>query len=322
MKRTLSIFLVIAMLLSCAVFFSGCDDKKSSEYPVTVGDVTIEAEPQSIVVLNDCIADIISYIEYDYKMVGRSIECDQDFLRIVPSVGTPDNPAVDTIAQKGADLVIADSTLSEKVRGKIEAEGITVITLDPPTDTTGLKELYSTLGAVLGGNTTGRAKGEKSYDGLFDMLGQFKTASTGVAKTSVYLYMDQNGRLCTFVKGSLEYKIFGYNGAVNVLSNQAEAAVDATQLKMGSPSYIFYDDESVLDYLKNDEKLMSLRALQNGKTYPIPLKNFKRYGTTCEQAVYDMVAFLNMQDAATIDEATPGEATPDEYLDGGEYTGL
>ena len=311
MKRTISLFLILALLLSCAVFFAGCSGETSKEYPVTIGDVTIDKEPESIVVLNDAIADIISYSDFDYKMVGRAITCDQEFLRIVPSVGTPDNPAVDTIVQKGADLVIADSTLSQKSRDKIIAEGINVVVLDPATDTESLKALYSTLGTLLGGNVKGKAKGEKAYNSLFDMLGQFKSATTGVAKTAAYLYLDVNGRLCTFVKGTLEQKIFGYNGAINVLSNQEEPAVDATQLRLGQPTCIFYSDPSVLDYLRNDDKLMNLVALRNDKVYQIPLKCFSRLGTTCEQAVYEMVDFLNKQD----DPATADEATPDEFGD-------
>lgn len=304
--------LALVMLLSCAAFFSGCSKQESKEYPVTVGDVTVEAEPKSIVVLNPCIADIISYVEYDYKMVGRSIECDQSFLHIVPSVGTPDNPAVDTIVQKGADLVLADSTLSSKARSKIEDQGIQVVVLDPPADMAGLKDIYITLGAVLGGDVTGRANGEKAYKALFEMLGQFKSAATSVAKTAAYLYLDQNGRLCTLVKGSLEHKLFGYNGAANVLANQTEAAVEPSDLRLGSPSCIFYDDESVLDYLRNDEKLMNLKALQDGGTCRIPLESLQRYGTTCEQAVYEMADFMNEHGKATADEATPDE---DEYYE-------
>ena len=94
MKRILSIALALCMLLSCAVVFTACSGEKSGEYPVTVGGVTIEKEPKNIVVLNDVHADIISYIGYDIKMVGRSAECDQDFLSIVPAVGSAASPDV------------------------------------------------------------------------------------------------------------------------------------------------------------------------------------------------------------------------------------
>ena len=307
MKRTLSLVLALVIMLSCAVFFAGCSQEDSKNYPVTVDGVTIEKEPEAIVILNDCLADVVSYIGYDYKMVGRSIECDQEFLSIVPSVGTPDNPAVDTIINKGADLVIADSTLNEKSRSALAEAGITVLTLAPATNKDKLKTLYSELGAALGGDVTGRNKGEKAFGDLFGMLEQFKTATTGVIKTAAYLYLDSEGLLCTFTKGSFEQLIFDYNGAMNTFSNQEEPAIDPTELRLGSPTCIFYDDENVPEYLMNDENLCKLKALNYDRLCCIPLKAFGRQGATIEQIVYTMIDFLN-----SLDEATPDEATPDE----------
>ena len=307
MKRTLSFLIILAILFTCPVVLTGCSDEKASEYPVTVGGVTVEQEPLAIVVLNPSVADIVSYIDYDYKMVGRSIDCDQDFLSIVPSVGTPDNPAVDTIVNKGADLVIADSTLPDKVRKKIEAEGVTVVVLDPASDFDSLRELYISLGTLLGGSATGSKKGEKSYNELIDTLGQFKSSATGIVKTAVYLYLDKDGQLCTFTKGSMEQSVFNYSGATNVFANQEEALVDAAQLRMASPTCIFYDDYAVIDCLRNNEKLKNLRALKENRFCQLPLENFSRYGSTCELTVYKMVAFLNDLDKATDDEATPDQ---------------
>ena len=308
MKRAISLLLICALLLSCAMIFAGCGGEKNKDYPVTVGDITLSKEPQSIVVLNDGVADIISYIGYDVKMVGRAVTCDQSFLRVVPSVGTADNPAIDTIIQKGADLVIADSSLHGKTREKLEEAGITVITVDNATDAASMKELYLTLGSLLGGAVTGHDKAEKAYHDLFDLLAQFKTATSEVVKTAAYLYLDESGQLCTFTKGSLEQKIFKYNGAANVFSNQETPVVDTMELRLGSPGYIFYDDEAVLDYLRSDENLYRLHALVNNKLCELPLENFYRYGNTLETAVYEMIDFLNRQE-----EATPDEATVDEY---------
>lgn len=307
MKRALSLLIVCALLLSCAAFLAGCGGEKNKDYPVTVGDVTLKEEPQSIVVLNDGVADVISYIGYDVKMVGRAVTCDQSFLRVVPSVGTADNPAVDTIIQKGADLVIADSSLHEKVRNKLEDAGVTVITVDNATDLAGLKDLYLNLGSLLGGAVTGHDKAEKAYNSLFDLLDQFKTATSDVVKTAAYLYLDESGQLCTFTKGSLPQRIFKYNGAANVFSNQETPVVNTAELRLGSPGYIFYDDEVVLDYLRSDENLYRLHALVNNKLCQLPLESFYRYGNTLESTVYEMIDYLNRQDEATPDEPALNE---------------
>ena len=315
MKRTLSILLILAVLLSCTVFFTGCSKDGGSDYPVTVGNITIDKEPENIVVLDDCLADIISFIGYDEKFAGRSADCDQTFMRYIPSVGSADSPDAASIVSAGADLVIASAALSDQSRAAIEEQGVTVIVLDSAAGFAAIKELYITLGTVLGGNSTGSKKGEKAYNNLADMLSQYKTAITGVVKTSVYLYLNENGQLCTFTKGSLQQQIFSYNGTMNALVNQTEAVVDETDLRLSTPTCIFYDDEAVLDHLRGSEKLSHLSALHNDKVCRIPLTSFYRYGTSCEDAVYQMVSFLNKSDEVPTDTATPDEATPDELID-------
>lgn len=303
MKRILSIALALCMLLSCAVFFSGCSNTKGGEYPVTIGDVTIETEPQNIVVLNDVFTDIISYIGYDIKMVGRSSECDQDFLYVVPTVGPAAAPDVNIIKKAEADLIIADNTLGESVRERLQAEGITVLTLDTPKNEAELKQLYIDLGTVLGGNITGSAKGEKGYTDLLEMLSTLNTATSNVVQTVAYLYMNENNELCTFVQGTLEYKFFNYNGNSNVFANQKESKVNTMELRIGSPNYIFYDSEEVLAYLATDENTQNLAALANNRICQIPKKAFSRFGASTEEAVFEILNFIEKDSKATPDEA-------------------
>lgn len=313
MRRLLSLLLILSLLVSAAALFSGCEKETvSKDYPVEIGGVTIKEEPQNIVVLSDNLADIISYIGYDVKMVGKSIDCDQDFLTVVPTVGTADNPSIDSITDHEADLVIADSRLSEKSKEKLENEGITVVTMVKAESFDELKTLYQNLGTVLGGNVTGKQKGEEAYEELIDTLSSFKaTVSGNIVKTAAYLYIDQDGMLCTFTKDSIEAKIFSYNSALNIFSNQEEPAVVSTELKMGTPTYIFYDDETVLSYLEHDEALSTLSALTAGRTCQIPLSDFSRQGVTYEDTVFNMINVMFVQS-----ETEP--ATPDEVIAGEE----
>lgn len=308
MKRIISIALSLCILLSCAVIFAGCSTESSKDWPVTVGEVTIDKEPQNIVVLNDVFADIISYIGYDVKMVGRSQECDQEFLHVVPTVGTAAAPDTAAIASAEADLVIADNTLGADVRSAIEEGGAKVVTFDVPTTSDELKELYINLGTVLGGKTTGSEKGESGYDGLLDMLGTMNTVTSNVVQTVAYLYLDENDQLCTFVKNTLEFQFFNYNGNSNVFSNQETPVVNTEELRIGSPNYIFYDDERVLTVLAADENLVNVNALVNEHTYQIPKRSFFRFGKSAEQAVFDMLNYIDKSSKATPDDATPDTA--------------
>lgn len=304
MKRIISSVLALCILLTCAAIFVGCNKESGGEWPVTVREVTISKEPKNIVVLNDGLADIISYIGYDIKMVGRSSECDQDFLYVVPVMGTAAEPDVEAIKAAEADLVIADSTLSETARKSLEGAKITVLTLDNPANGDDLLALYTDLGTALGGKTTGSKKGEDGYFDLFEMLNTLKTAArSDILHTTTYLYLDENGQLCTFVNGSLEHKIFGYNGGANVLANQSTPVVTPSDLHISSPNFIFYDTPEVLTYLSSNEELANINGLENGTTLQIPKKLFSRFGTTAEDTVYQMLNFIEVNSKSTPDEA-------------------
>lgn len=310
MKRIISILLAVIMLLSTTALLGGCSSEDSKEFPVTIGNVTIKQEPKNIVVLSDILADVISYIGYDVKMVGRSLECDQKFLAVVPVVGSADNPSIDSIMDFETDLVIADNTLTDKARKKLEEQNITVITLVRAENLDELKTLYANLGAVLGGNVTGRAKGEEAYDDLIGTINTFKGTIDNVVKTAAYLYLNEQGELCTFTKGSIESIIFGYNGAMNVFSNQEEAVINSEELKMATPTFLFYDNDEALTYLMNDDLLSNLSALKANRVCKIPLRSFSRQGITYEDIVYTMIDTMFVEH----DDATPDEATAEGYV--------
>ena len=304
MKRTLSVLLALCLLMSCALF-AGCSNNGNSDnFPVTVGEVTIDKEPVSVVVLSDKLADIISYIGYDIKMVGRSEECDQDFLKVVPTVGKASAPDVNAITAAGADLVIADGYLAADARQSIESAGVKVLVLNPATNKEELEALYTDLGTALGGKTAGAEKGKKGYNTLFDTLETLNTVSTGVVQTAAYLYINEAGQLCTFPAGSLEQTFFNYSGTSNVFISQTEPVVQAEYLRIESPTYLFVDSPDVLQVLQADPSLAGINALVNGHTLVIPKINFERHGSSVEQAVFDILSYIEKISKGTPDEAT------------------
>lgn len=322
MKRLLSLVLAVCLAASCAVFFTACGDEKNNEFPVTVGGTEIREEPKRVVVLNDAFADIILYMGYDTKLVGRSVECDQQMMNVITSVGSAATPAIDTLESLEPDLVIADSTLSEKARNKITDAGISIVTLEPPVTQEEIKQRYIDLGTLLGGKDEGSAKGEESYEKLFELLDEYSTATDYIVITDAYLYLDENGNYCTFVKDTVESMIFGYNGAMNVFANKITpefiptgttdesanpAAMDEMLIRYAAPTYLFLDGtvkkdgtivSPVYDKLLSDPTLCNLSALKEGRVYFIPLRNFYRPGVTFEETLFTMIDELNKDEEA------------------------
>lgn len=332
MKRFLSLILSVCLIVSAAAIFTACGDKKGDNFPVSIGGAEITEEPKRVIVLNDAFADIIMYMGYDTKLVGRSFECDQQMLNVLPSVGSGNNPAIDTLTSLNPDLVIADDTLDEKVRKRIEGEGVNVATFKRYTDQSGIKQLYIDLGTALGGNKDGSEKGEESYTKLFKLLEEYNTTTQEIVVTDAYLYLDENGNYCTFVKDSVEAKIFGYNGAVNVFGSKTSPAfhsasvtddqgnvteADEQYIRYANPTYLFLDGtvnkdgsvtSPVYDKLKADPNFQKLTALNQNRVSFIPRKNFYRPGVTFEDILFSMIDTLN-KDSEAAEEASSTAAT-------------
>ena len=333
MKRLVSLILTLTILASCAVLLTACGDKESENFPVSVGGVEITAEPKRVVVLNDAFADILLYMGYDTKLVGRSVDCDQQILSILPSVGYAADPALDTLTKLEPDLVIADETLSESAKNKLGTQNIPVAVLNRATTRDDIKQLYIDLGSALGGKSTGSKKGEESFDKLFDLLSDYSSATKNIVVTDAYLYLDEEGNYCTFVKDSVEEMLLSYNGAMNVFGSKTSPAfhsaditddqgnvtqADEMYIRYANPTYLFLDgtvakdgtiNSPVYDKLMSDSNLKNITALKQKRVSFIPRKNFLRPGVTFEETLFTMIDVLNKDEEAA-EAASSGTTAP------------
>ena len=193
MKKFVSILL--AALMCCAVVLplAGCANEN---YPVTVANITIKKEPKAIVVLDPSAADIISYMSYDAKIVGRSAEVDQSYLAVAPTFGTAASPDVNGIVAAGTEVVFANNAIPDDVVDQLQAKDIKVIKMSLADSPSALETNYLTIGKILGGAKTGETKGKESYQKLIEHMERLKIEATStnstVLNTACYLYSAQN----------------------------------------------------------------------------------------------------------------------------------
>lgn len=310
MKKIVSVILASSLALSACVGLAGCSDDKESNYPVSVADITIETEPMDIVVLSDETADIISYLGYDGKMVGRSDEVNQNFLSIVESVGSAQFPDVDKIKSKATDIVFADDTLDDSVKNELTDAGILVINVVAPETTTELETTYVTIAKILGGAVDGAQKGNDSFYELLDTMKKYKNENnTDVSKTICYLYLDGDN-LNTLNSGTYGDMLLGYTGAVNVAVNVSESVIDTKVLKIANPDYILYADDATLDFVKNDSDLKSLKAIKNNSTLLVTKDEINRMGTTSLLTLNKIMNFMYPERLSK--ETTSASVVPSE----------
>ncbi|MCH5299538.1 MAG: ABC transporter substrate-binding protein [Ruminococcus sp.] len=294
MKKILSVLIAAAMLLSLASLLGGCSGE--SDYPVKIGGITFTEEPQEIVILNKNLADIISCVGYDIKMVGRSDEVSQQGLQVVPSVGSSSEPDVGKIKELGADVVFADDTIDDAAVESLTAEGIPVVKTEDANTQKQLKNVYKKLGTILGGNITGKKQGAQAYKSLTTTLRDVKSAvdSKNIVTTVVYLYID-NGVLKTFNSNTWGATMLSYTGAVNVAQNFESNVVNAEDLKLSKPDFIFCADEHVESYLNNHAELSSLSALSE-RTFTVPLEDISMQGNSSLDVLENMLRDMYPED--------------------------
>ncbi|MBQ6387097.1 MAG: peptidoglycan-binding protein [Ruminococcus sp.] len=294
MKKITSIFLAFIIVCTAAVVFAGCGD---GNYPVTVANITIDKEPTSVVVLDPSAADIISFMSYDGKIVGRSTEVDQSYLTVAPDFGAAANPDVTKIIDSGAQVVFAGEKIADDVVKKLGEAKITVVKMSLADTPKELETNYLTIGKILGGAQTGLEKGTAAYEKLIDRMEKYKieaaTSTSSVAvETACYLYVD-DGSLRVMTSGTYVDMLIGYTGAVNVAVNVVDGNVDINTLRIANPNYIFYSDEQTLHAVQSDDVLSNLGAIVSGKMLQVSPAEISRQGMTALATLEKMIGFMH-----------------------------
>lgn len=277
-KRVLSAFIAVIISISSILCLNSCSQEQ--EFPVKIGDVTIDEEPEKIVILDKNLADVVSCIGYDIKLVGRSDSVNQAELEVVPALGLQSEPDVDKIDRLETDLVLTDGSLSEACEKQLSKKGIKVAKFNTAQTKKQLKNLYEGVGRVLGGNISGVNKADKAYDELTTTLDNIKNAAeySSIVKTVCYLYIE-NGVLKTMNSGTWGGVILEDTGGINVFKNAETDVVNNDELLLSNPDYIFCDEEAVVDYLNNSSTLYTLDGLAENISI-IPLEDITMQGYT------------------------------------------
>ena len=286
-KNALFLLLAGVLLLGTAALLGSCGEQ--AEFPVKIGNITVEKEPENIVILDKNLADIISAIGYDVKMTGRSDEVNQKGLEVVPSMGTAHDPSVTNIIKAKTDVVFAGGTLNDADIEKLKKANIIVAQFEPANTMKQLKSLYVKIGRMLGGNNAGRVAAVKAFNEIRDTLTAVKSAAKRdkTVSTLAYLYAD-NGVLKTVNNGCWANTLLSYTGSVNVFESAESDVVDIDKLMLANPNHIFVADKTVLSYLTTSDVLSDLDALSEN-TFIIPLDELKLQGYTSLDVVEKML---------------------------------
>lgn len=313
MLKKLTAALLAGLMIVTA--FAGCSGQgditsgaTKSEFPVTVDGVTIQKAPTSVVVLSPNIADVILKLGYEIVLKGKSADCTQSDLSVLPNVSTAD---VDAIKKLGADFVLVDSKPDAKTAEAFQKAGIPVIAIAPATSRADLDRLYSSVGSLIKGGNTGYTYGAKVSKNIFQTLDDVARSipESDTPITACYLY-DAAGRGAT--NDTLAGKLFEYAGLTNGAGNCTGGKLDIDTLLLSDPKYIFCP-AGLKEKLKTTEKYKELTAVKENRVIEMDLGFMQWQGGSLTQAVFTMAGTaypqLNTSSSSKVSSAASSSST-------------
>ncbi len=304
----------IAALL-CAVLFlpylAGCGSKNNissgagaADYPVTVGSVTLRNPPSGAAVLSQNVADVILELGYEISLKAKSAACTQPDLAALPNVTADDAKKIKGL---GADLVFADSPLTEAQQQAMKGAGISVLVLKPAAGRADLARLYSEVGEALKGAETGHDKGKESAQDMLETLDDITRVSKkgNTPITAAYLTDAQGGAATgdTFAGSLVEAA-----GLTNVADSGKDGKISAQSLAISNPAYLFCA-KGVKAKLAASPQYQKLAAVKSGKVYEMDPNWMRLQGENMIEAVSFMAGTVHPE---LLRGTSSGQAEPTE----------
>ena len=250
--------------------------KEGQDWPAMVGDRMVSEKPEKVVSLSPMITEAMLSLPGHEALCAVTEYCDARSTGLA-TVGTPLLPRTEDIIALAPDYVLCQTPLAGPVQTELEEAGVEVIQMDTPADLAALREFYGQLGALLGGNETGRALGCGVIDRLESTLAAYDAALP--EKASALLLPDLSGLAAT--ADTAEWTLLGqvfrhplpdaadWLAGAECLTDE-DAGNDLDQIRAADPDVLLVADTVSPEDLS--AALGDLRAVQNGAVVYVDIR--------------------------------------------------
>lgn len=250
--------------------------KEGQDWPAMVGDRLVSEKPEKVVSLSPMITEALLSLPGHEALCAVTEYCDARSTGLA-TVGTPLLPRTEDIIALAPDYVLCQTPLAGPVQTELEEAGVEVIQMDTPADLAALREFYGQLGALLGGNETGRALGYGVIDRLESTLAAYDAALP--EKASALLLPDLSGFAAT--ADTAEWTLLGqvfrhplpdaadWLAGAECLTDE-DAGNDLDQIRAADPDVLLVADTVSPEDLS--AALGDLRAVQNGAVVYVDIR--------------------------------------------------
>lgn len=283
-RKSLCVFLIVMLLTG---LMSGCS-LFEKDYPVTVGDVTVNSLPQSVACLSEGAASAVSALGYKSYLTGAPAEfIGDDTETTLVDVGNATKPNEEAIFTLAPDVLITPLQLNSSFADELELRGITVIVLTTPTQYSDIAPYYGELARLFLGKKKSEETAEIYIGELERNLDELKTQNASLTKKAVVFIEDD------FVAtgDTLAGQALERAGIVNIAADATGYIMNAADIAAANPDVIFCtqgDGEAVLQNAAYKE----VTAVQNGAVYEIDTVPLVFAGEGFYAVLHDMSNYL------------------------------
>ena len=283
--KVLRILAIVLTAVICCMSFSACreavniDETGAADvqnYPVTVNEVTISSKPSRVVVLGEGLADCVLALGCETQLAAVTEDCTQEEFTSLTKIASGD---IEAVIAASPDLVIANS-LNDENKQKLSDASITYVEIAAATNRQDYERLYTQLGSIFGGASSGYSSGlivaQNIFTSLDDLSRIIPETENNKIVTACYLYDSDS----TCITGENFISVLmDYAGLTNAFKGASDGTYTIESLQIADPDIIFCPT-GLKSILLEDENFKDLSAIKNGNVYEIERSAMVRQGRT------------------------------------------
>lgn len=309
MKRKFSLLFLISVLSFTLVACSS-DNKDSKEddknraqvveefkpeatkYPLTITDsydreVVLESEPGRLISVAPNVTETIYAINRGAKLVGRTDFDDYpEYVEGVDSIGSLEEPNIETIIDLAPDLVIASNKFEKEDIEQLEEEGVNVLVVGGKEDFAGAYELIKEIGIAI----DAQSEAKEVIEEMDKTITETKEKVKGEKQKSVY-YVVGYGKEGDFTAGGDTFigKMIEMAGGTNIAHDSEGWSYSLDKLIEKDPEILIVSDrEGVKDDIMKAEGYKDLTAVKEGNVHTIDEDILDRHGPRLSEALLEL----------------------------------
>ena len=293
----LAVLAVCAVLLSAAVFVTGCGSGSGSGQDVstrTVTDmegreVTIPADPQRVACIYSSAAHMMAMLEEQDRIIAvpngvKSDELMKMKIDGLDSLSVPmqDNDLnVEELMSIRADLIIVkrDQIIAKGQEEKLEKAGIPWIVADYESIDE-LNRCITLMGEIFNDQDRASAYNQFAADTIEDVQQRLRGTAgdpqaDGKDRPKIYhsvneaIRTDEAGGICQEIMEKAGVSDISADKELSVDGNKAYATIE--EIYNWDPDGMIANESSVTEYILSDSKWAGLSAVKEGRVYTLPV---------------------------------------------------